>query len=187
MAKTQIRNEQELQNLLTDAIYNAVDYTMEKIYEENADLIDKYVYDAYTPQLYMRTGQFRNAWRYLTKRTSGLHIGQVGGGVLGKMYYAPELMDYVPEEAQHGTPSRESILTMNYNEDTWNELVSNWGDARDYLADILYNGNTGPLFGDGDWRKKRDAWTPLIKKLDTKIFKWFEDGMRLQGLKVYKR
>lgn len=173
--KTQIRSEGELGNLLYDAMANAVEYTMVKLFEENEDMIEKYVYNAYKPNTYQRTREFLDAWNYKVKKTSSHHmLSYISSRVHATLEYDPSVMDYNPEFAQHGTP-------------LWaaNEA---WNDAREYLADILYQGNTGPLFGEGDWQKRRDAWTPLLRKLDRgKIYTWFEEGMAKQNLKPYRR
>lgn len=189
MAKTEIRNEQELGNILYDALKNAVEYTMVKLFQENEDLIKKYVYNAYNPEYYSRTSEFLDAWNYKVKKTSDHHnISHVAGRVFGEFYYDPNVMHYNPSEAQHGTPSRDGLYYRQPSPETWSKVESAWGDARAYLADILYEGKGGLLFGDGSWRKKRDAWTPLLQALDRgKLFKWFEKGMVDQKLKVYPR
>lgn len=176
--KTLLRNDKELNNLLYDAMANAIEYTMVKLFEENEKLIEKYVYGAYPELYYDRTKQFLDAWNYKVKKTSSHHMtSSISSRVHAEFYYDPNVMDYVAEKAQHGSPD-------------WAHSAADkaWGDAREYLADIIYQGKSGSLFGDGPWQKKRDAWTPLINKLDRgKIFTWFEEGMNNQKLKVYKR
>lgn len=189
MAKTQIRNDAQLNNILYDAMTKAVEYTMVKLFQENENLIQKYVYDAYSgDKYYDRTYEFLDAWNYKVKKTSSHHMtSNITSRAHGEFYYDPNVMHYNPSKAQHGTPSPESMYWEG-NSEVWEAVESAWGDARDYLADILYQGKTGPLFGEGPWTKKRDAWTPLINKLDRgKIFTWFEEGMIKQKLKVYKR
>ena len=190
--KTLLRNDRELNNLLYDAMANAIEYTMVKLFEENEDLIEKYVYGAYPELYYDRTKQFLDAWNYKVKKTSSHHMtSSISSRVYAEFYYDPNVMDYVPDKAQHGTPSgraMDSVWGSDTNMWAWTAVQSAWGDAREYLADIIYQGKSGPLFGDGPWRNKRDAWTPLINKLDRgKIFTWFEEGMNNQHLKVYKR
>ena len=186
--KTLLRNDKELNNLLYNAMANAIEYTMVKLFEENEELIEKYVYGAYPELYYDRTKQFLDAWNYKVKKTSSHHMtSSISSRVYAEFYYDPVVksggeivgspMEYIPEKAQHGSPD-------------WphSAVDKAWGDAREYLADIIYQGKSGPLFGDGPWRNKRDAWTPLINKLDRgKIFTWFEEGMNNQHLKVYKR
>ncbi len=187
--KATFRNDSELYNFLYEAVNDAVEEVMVKIFEENEELVKKYVYDAYAGEHYYdRTEEFLWAWNYKVRKTSDHHnLSFLSSRVQGEFYYDPNVMHYNPDKAQHGTPS-ESAMPFNTNSWAYKAVESAWGDAREYLADILYQGKTGPLFGDGAWRKKRDAWTPLVNKLDRgKIFTWFEEGMIKQKLKVYKR
>lgn len=187
MAKIQIRNDSQLNNILYDAMAKAVEYTMVKLFQENEKLIEKYVYDAYSgDKYYDRTYEFLDAWNYKVKKTSSHHMtSNITSRVHGEFYYDPNVMHYNPSKAQHGTPD---VGPDWISPDIWEGVESAWGDARDYLADIIYQGKSGDLFGKGPWTKKRDAWTPLINKLDRgKIFTWFEEGMIKQKLKVYKR
>lgn len=187
-SRTQIKSEQELGNLIYDAMKNAVEYTMVKLFQENEELIQKYVYSAYSPEYYQRTGEFLDAWNYKVKKTSDHHnISYTSSRVHSEFYYDPGVMHYNPSQAQHGTPVRDELYYRQPSPETWAKVEGAWGDAREYLADILYEGKGGPLFGNGPWRKKRDAWTPLLKTLDRgKIFRWFEEGMQNQKLKLDK-
>lgn len=188
MEKIQLKSIEEVNNLLYDAMYNAIEYTMARLFQENEELIQKYVYEAIPESYYDRTYEFLDAWNYKLKKTSSHHmLPYTSNRVYGEFFYQPVInqgeaneagvMHYVPAKAQHGSPD-------------WAHSAADkaWGDAREYLADIIYQGQSGPLFGDGPWRKKRDAWTPLLNKLNRgKIFTWFEEGMNKQKLKVYKR
>lgn len=171
--KRQIRSEAELGNLLNDAIYNATEEVMRKIFLENSDLIWKYVYSAYTPKVYQRSEEFLESWNYMVKRTSDHHNPSTASSrVHGTFFYDHDMLSLDPSMAQHGTPE------WLYDRVTKEE----WHDAREYLADILYQGDSGPIFGYGPWQKKRDAWSKLIKMLDRgKIFTWFKQSMKAQG------
>ena len=62
-------------------------------------------------------------------------------------------------------------------------------DARYYLADIIYQENgcngAGDLFGDGYWRKARNAWKVLNDRIGRrKIKQWMKEGMEAAGLTV---
>lgn len=189
MAKIPIDSSQEFGNILYDAMAKAVEYTMVKIFQENEDLIQKYVYDKYPGEPYYdRTYEFMDAWNYKVKKTSSHHMTpNITSRVHGEFFYQPVInqgesneagvMHYNPSKAQHGTPDW-----------AYAAVEESWRDAREALADYIYQGRSGDLFGEGPWTKKRDAWTPLIKKLDRgKIFTWFEESMAKQGLKLYKR
>lgn len=75
-------------------------------------------------------------------------------------------MSYNPEAFQHGS------------------LYTSYGDVRDELAGIIYQGLGGNLFGDGWWTNPRDPWTPLIQQLNEgkKLREWFIEGMERQGI-----
>ena len=50
---------------------------------------------------------------------------------------------------------------------------------------MIYNGATGSLFGDGAFRKKRDAWEELNKRIGRRKMKqWMKEGLEAAGLKV---
>lgn len=62
-------------------------------------------------------------------------------------------------------------------------LYTTYGDVRDELTGIIYQGLGGDLFGYGWWNKPRDAWTPLIEQLNKgELKKWFIEGMQKQGI-----
>lgn len=57
------------------------------------------------------------------------------------------------------------------------------GETVPYLADIVYNGLAGHIFGEGPWTKKRDAWKSLEKAVGAnKIRQWMKEGMAAAGL-----
>lgn len=153
----------------------AIDYVLQKIAERNEDLILNIIYNNYTPEIYQRTDEFRRAWDY--------SLSSGGNQVLGTFSYtetssdAGRIMHYNPALGQHGTP------------DSFGEaIMSAWGDAREYLAEILYEGKTSYVFGHGPWTRKRDVWSPLIKSVESKALStWFEQGLKFAGLKYRKR
>ena len=58
----QVRSEDELRRALREPLQQAVDYVMDKIYDENIGAIHDIVYMAYEPKEYNRTGDFYTAW-----------------------------------------------------------------------------------------------------------------------------
>ena len=143
-------------------IQNAVEYVLNQIYEMNRYEIDRVVYAAYNPSEYERTYQFRDdAWSYETPKISGIHVK-------GEFKYDPSGMEYDSGLSQHGSPTGVSP-----------------GDAREYLAEIIYEGISGYLFGEGPWMKKRDAWSAVIKALRKKELRlWMQRGLENEGLIV---
>ena len=145
---------------MAKAIDTAVQYILNELLKENKDLIQQIVYDAYSPVVYERTNEFKNdAWDVSTKKDNA------GPNVKGEFEYYPKGMKTVDSvTGQHA-----SVLTGK--------------DMRDYLADIIYQGVTDSLFGDGPWTQPRNAFAELDKWMDSrKLRKLMETGMRKAGL-----
>lgn len=165
-----LKNEREVRNYLlgTNAspLTQALNYTMEQIVARNEELILKIIYNNYSPESYDRTREFLESWKYEihTFRRTGWSI------VSATFEQDPESMSVNNAKAQHGSP-------LIYGEE-W------WQDSREYLADIIYNGKSGKIFGHGPWTRKRDVWTPLMKSVESKIYKWYKDGLTQAGLVV---
>lgn len=167
MAQTSLpRNDKELASYLTIPFYKVVDYIMYKIGQENKDLIQQFVYDVGKPNWYDRTNQFRDkAWQ--NRNSTQKHHGNL---VEKEFYYDWEKLVVDREKAQHGSPP----------------YIENYQDIRPYLADIIYQGQgkgKGMLFGDGYWRKARDAWKHLVEAVGKKkVHKWIKEAFDMYGL-----
>lgn len=188
----QARNNQELENILIGStnkpfgqgiisrlsppLVVALDYVLQKISERNEDLIMRIVYSNYTPEVYERTGEFQQAWDYSLSSGGNQALGTFGYSETSSD--AGRIMHYVPEKGQHGTP-----------ESFGQTIMDAWGDAREYLAEIIYEGiKKKKVFGPGPWTRKRDVWAPLIKSIESKAMStWFERGLKYAGLKYRKR
>lgn len=168
----QITNETQLSNIFIPKLKEAVDYVVQKIWNENRSLIEQLVYEvqgqgyygranAYTenPNIdkqYERTGQFKEAWDTSVK--------SVGSYIEGEFKYNPRIMEANPDLGQHAS------------------VITGIPSAED-LAHIIYDGVAGHIFGVGYWTQKRDAWSALDKWLSNKQFrKIFEEGMTLAGI-----
>lgn len=168
----QARNNTELTRMLKDPLRVAVDYVVQKIWNENREQIEQIIYRANTPQNYQRTEEFKNAWNTLSTSKTG----PSGATVEGNFFYAPN-------EMQVANPPSEENNYMGQHYGTGKDF----GDSRAYLADIIYQGLAGPAYGDGYWRRKRDAFGALLKYIGkARMKKWFEEGMSVAGLD-YKR
>lgn len=162
MAIKQARNNQELENMLMPALEKAIDYVVQKIWNDNRELIRTIVYESYQPEEYERTGEFKEAWDTDVKR--------LGNFVRGEMKYDPRELTVNYNKWQHG-----SRYVSN---DELHETV-----MTTYLAEVIYQGLSGDLFGEGPWTKKRDVWAALNKEVGIrKIKQYFEEGMRRNGL-----
>ncbi len=140
-----VKNQSELTNLLRQELKPVVDKVVDKIYKENKDIVQQIVYDVYQPEIYQRTYEFRDvAWETTPAHNNGKLRIQ------GDMHFAPENMSYDADHWVHGS---------NYG-----------GDVREALAEIIYQGKSGPMFGKGVWTRKRNAYNALIKRLGKRRF-----------------
>ena len=168
----QITNEAQLSNIFVPKLKEAVNYVVQKIWNENRALIEQLVYEvqgqgyyggasAYTenPNIdkkYQRTGQFKEAWDTSVK--------SMGNYIEGEFKYDSRVMEVNSALGQHA-----SVITGE--------------PSTTYLADIIYQGLAGHIFGTGYWTQKRDAWSALDKWLTNSTFrKIFEEGMTKAGI-----
>lgn len=163
-----ITNESQLKAAFKIPLKQVVDYILDQILEANTKFIKEKVYDKGTPSVYQRTGEFAEAW---DKKT----VVGAGADVSGEFYY-----DW--QELSLGSADPES---NSYGQHIGVAPPYEGSDARQYLADIIYQGIAGPAFGDGYWRKKRDAFDRLVSNVGkTNFDKWFQQGCKKYGLKV---
>lgn len=156
----QIKSDNELNSIIGNAINIAVQETIDKALVEFKETINEVVYNVNTPLVYQRTYEFLDSWESEVKKTIGGAEGTIGQN-LATMLFNPQLY-------QHGS------------EDT--------GDLRDELASILFEGTDTSIFGDGWWSEPRDAWFVFITEItkNGKIFQWFREAMKSQGLSLTK-
>lgn len=156
-----IQNERQLYATFSPIVEKAVNYVMDKMLEEYKNLIDDIVYHQEFPAVYHRTEEFLNSWK--------TEVSTKMVGATGELSQDYKTMSFNPETFTHGS---------NYYEPN---------DVRPFLANIIYEGLSGDLFGAGWWQESRDAWTPLIQQLDGgKLDKWFKEGMKKQGIQIIK-
>ena len=59
------------------------------------------------------------------------------------------------------------------------------GEAVPYLAEIVYQGLAGKIYGEGAWTQARDAWQALLNVCSEQaIQEWFYEGCRQAGLPI---
>lgn len=164
------RNDDELRKLLRPFLRDAVDYVVQKLWNENREVIEQVVYRSHAPSEYNRTHEFANAWETAVHTAAHIKADAEGG-----LFYKPSLM---------------SVGSADPDSDNYAQHIGVAGkyagiDSREYLADIIYQGLSGPAFGDGYWRKKRDAWKELNKRIGRRKMKqWFKEGFANAGLDV---
>ena len=186
MAKQQARNEKQLEEMLIGNInwkYGenskaplayALNYVMLKISERYMDLIQQKVYEAYTPVVYKRSREFIIAWNYMCHANG--NIAQ------GEFKFDPSKMVYDASLGQHGTPNGD--LTGYGRDEYYQEMADAYGDVTEALAEIIFENKNGSLFPDTGWKRKRDAWTPLLKSVGSQRLRtWFKQGLSQTGIK----
>ena len=151
------KNLNEFYALFKPAITKATQYVMEKMLEEYKMEIDDVIYGNYVPTVYQRTGEFRDSW--VTE------VSSQSMGAQGELKQDTSKMTVDLENFQHGSPYSGSVVEA--------------------LAEIIYEGLSGPLFGEGPWRNPRNPFVILLAKLDSgKISQWFKEGMTQQGIRM---
>ena len=169
-----IRNDKQLLDAIMPQLSYVVNFVMEQMLKKNELAIKQIVYNAYRPKDYQRTGEFNKAWDKTVEKNST-------NTVQGKMYYDPDSMSVGWPSTEPGTPEygRHASAIDNF-------------DVRPYLAEIIYEGLSGPAFGhgveNGPWHNKRDVWERLLKELNpSQVDKWIREGCNQAGIKVERR
>lgn len=143
-----ITSIEALMAICAPAIQSALKYTVEKIKEKNEQVVNQIVYAVYSPQMYPRTFELREAWKSEANAS----------GASGHATF-----EYDPSKI-----SAHSNLT---------------DEAVPYLAEIVYQGLAGKIYGEGAWTQARDAWQALLDACSEDAIKeWFYQGCRQAGL-----
>lgn len=166
---SQIKNDRELVRTMKPVFKKVVEYVLDRIMECNQETIWSVVYGAGEPSVYERTGEFAEAW------TTQVHnANHLNHDVEGAMFYDSSKMSVGSDD----------IGSMDYGQHIGVASPYQGVDSRQYLADIVYQGIAGPAFGDGYWRKKRDAFSRVVAHVGKINFnKWLKDGMKANGIK----
>lgn len=179
-----MRNNREVVQGMGPVFDKALDYVMEQIKLENEKAIKKTIYNRNKTKVvngqrvaknvsYKRTEEFKTVpWDSTTDPNEtgvDLRSGHKSAALFGFLH--PEDMTEDEETATHSSPE-------------WAKI----GDIRPYLAEIIYEGKSGPLFGQGHWTKPRNAFEELLKRIGgrDKIIAWFKTGLRKQGITRFR-
>ena len=165
----QARNNLELEKFFMPKIKEAVDLLVQKIWNKNREIIRLVVYEVYNPNVYNRTYEFKEAWETNTEDVSN-------NKVEGSFFYAPDKLipgdnnPNSPRYGQHVSAIDRFLMT-------------------EYLAEVIYQGLSGPAFGHGvetgAWHKKRDAWNKLEQEVGRETLKkWMKECFNSVGLNV---
>ena len=181
MQINQARNNHELKQMLLTPLKEAVKIVMNKILEQNYDSILRVVYNAngrpLYPNYYESTTEFLNAWDI------AVHSSKVvGHDIRGDFFYKPSEMESIPPNENNNYMGQHHGVGK---VETGPNAGNFYGDSREYLADIIYEGAAGHIFGTGYWTRKRSAFNDLIKIVGKQNFnKWMMEAMREVGLNV---
>lgn len=167
----------ELNRQMALAIKEAVDYTVQKIWNENRAFIQDVVYNAYSPQDYERTDEFKlDAW----DTEVNANVETRGAKVHGAVKY------------------NGSNLSASRGDGFGQHMGFDDEPSRMYLAEIIYQGLAGdftgqytyahqnPAFKNEPWARKRDAWKALVDWLGiNNLKKIFAEGLSRAGLQYH--
>ena len=155
----QLHSSNDVAQFLQPKIEIIVEEILNGISEWNEKEIDRVVYKKYTPEKYQRTYEFRdNGWDSHITNSSTKEVE-------GTFEYNPDNIPTVTNGVHAGMYSGV--------------------DIRPYLADIIYNGLAGDLFGQGFWTDSRDAWKELKRIVGgVKLKTWITRGAKKAHLKV---
>lgn len=149
------RNLDELYIVLDSPSKKVLKYITEKSINTIKDEIDRYGIGK-GGDIYNSTGEFREAFiDELANRIDDCFVANFG--------YDSSNMSLDEDNFIHG---------------------SFFGDAREGLAEIIFEGKSGKLFGEGFWTMPRDAWESALKIIDKSINKWFKEGFNSVGFKI---
>lgn len=98
------RNDAELRAMIEPKLQQAVDYVVEKIWEENRSIVEKVVYGAGSPSVYERTHTLAEAWTY---ESGG------GGGISASFKSDPSALAPHPS-ALTGEDVRDGLIEIVY-------------------------------------------------------------------------
>ena len=175
MKVNQASNVEDLKQMLKAPLKVAVRILMEKILDANKEAINTVVYfdKTGTPNYYENTYEFLDAWDIAVHDSKAIKTSDVQGS----FFYAPKKMSSNPPYVDD-----DHVYHMGQHHGIGGE----WGDSREYLAEILYNGIQGKkIFGDGPYARERNAYKQLIKMIGKNKFKqWMREAMEEAGLKV---
>lgn len=165
------RNDEQLIKLLKQPFKKVTEYILDKILEANETVaIAEKVYGAGEPEEYNRTGEFAKAWDKQVHTSSNLRHD-----VEGFMFYNWKSMSVGSDDPD----------SPNYGQHIGVAGEYQGKDARQYLAEIIYQGISGPAFGHGYWNKKRDAFKRLVNYVGKGRFNtWFREGCKMNGLDI---
>lgn len=162
-----ITNQSQLDLLVMSMGDNIVNYITQKFVDTIQDCMDRYdipQQGQMNGKVYVPTGQFYNAWRQEASKSIGNYFE-------GAMLYDYDMVQSNPSNFEHGSY---------YSEKGY--------DVSEFMPDIIFNGLSGDLFGDGFWRDPRNAWDDFVNEVNQNFDVWMQEAFDKysNGLKVTK-
>lgn len=163
MGNKYIDNDEQLNNILHDISKKVVQNVSQMIVQEVKRQIDENVY-IHGRNFYARgskrpTYEFRESWKN--------EIEDSGSSITGIISQNYQMMNLDSENFIHGS--------LFYKDE----------DIREYLSEIINEGKSGPLFGNGFWRQPRPFWDEAMKIFeDGTIDKWIREEFKNFGFNL---
>lgn len=173
-----IINEQQLRNEILEKLDPALRYVMSNVYMAAQKAITTNVYGVAKPEEYHRTFEFLHAWQYdvHTYQTGSIYRQNLSDtssmystdvDIEGQYYYDPNIIHTMDRDmGQHVS-------------------IIDGTDIREALADIIFLGEAGHIFGTGYWTQRRNAMRELFSYVTvSKLKKWFSEGCQRAGIDI---
>ena len=152
----EIRSQVQLQFAISSVVAEVLDDVTEQMLRKLEDFIHQIVYNPYDPAKYERLyfeGGLAGAWTQNKAKSFGSYVES-------SIEHDPSKLDIDIEQFQHG-----SLLSDGYT------------DIRQSLVEIITEGKSGGLFGEGFWRQDRDFWSPFVE--------WFNENSKPMLIKAF--
>lgn len=157
------QNTKEMENIFSQIARDAINDITREMKNRIQEEIDKKEIGTGKGEIYQPTGEFREAWiDEVPKRISSSEYQ-------GEMHYEPYMIRTIsPENFIHSSS------------------IVGWEDypVPEFLPNIIFEGDSGKLFGNGFWTQKRDAWTPMISSMEKSFAKLMRDSFAKKGIKL---
>ena len=161
-----IFNDAAFDTALQNDFVVIVNEIVDEILKEIQDSMIREVYDPWSPT-YIRLFDHGGLFDSYIKREAKMNPSSLGLSIEGKVDQDTDRMVNEPENFIHGS--------FFYQTD----------DVRSFLTQLVVEGRSGPLFGDGFWTQPRDFYQPVIDWLDNGEFdKKIKNKMIIRGMKV---
>jgi hypothetical protein len=162
-----ILNDIQLNQILLSDLNSIVDEVMDWLNEKLLDSMQDNVYNAGSPQWYDRRQSHGDGFFQSFNKNATATVGQV---VTGAINHDPDLMANDPDTFTHGSH------TKNFPP-----------DVREFIAQMVIEGSSGPRFGSGFWTQPRDFFGPMEKLFtDGSVDRQIEKALTSRGI-IWRR